>query len=84
MWYIYVLESLTDKKWYTGLTNDINARLRKHNTGQVKSTKSRKPFKIIYYEFCLHKKDAEAREKYLKSGMGKRYIKNRLKNYLNF
>ncbi len=84
MWYIYILESLKDHKWYTGFTNNIEARLIKHNTGQVFSTESRKPFKMIYYEACLHKKDAEAREKYPKSGMGKRYIKNRLKNYLNF
>ncbi len=84
MWYVYILESLVDNKWYTGFTDDIKARLDRHNKGQVFSTKSRKPFKIIYYEACLHKKDAEAREKYLKSGMGKRYIKNRLNNYLNF
>ena len=83
MWYVYVLKSTKDNKWYTGLTDSINTRLKKHNSGKVFSTKSRKPFKIIYYEASLDKKDAEARERYLKSGMGKRYIKNRLKNYFN-
>ena len=84
MWYVYVLKSLKDNKWYTGITGDLGARLKEHNSGRVFSTKSRKPFKIMYYEASLDKKDAEARERYLKSGMGKRYLKNRLKHYLNF
>ncbi len=46
------------------------------------STKSGLPWKLIYYEGCLNEKDAKAREKYLKSGMGKRYIKNRLKFFI--
>ena len=50
-----------------------------HNTKLNKSTKFGTPWKLIYYEASLHSKDAKAREKYLKSGMGKRYIKNRLK-----
>ena len=50
---------------------------------RVQSTKDRLPIKLIYYEACIDEKDARAREKYLKSGMGKRYIRNRLKNYLN-
>jgi putative endonuclease len=45
--------------------------------------KFRIPFKLIYYEACSSGKDAFAREKYLKSGMGKRYLKNRLKDYLS-
>ena len=65
--------------WYTGYTNDLKKRILEHDTGRNFATKSRKPFELIYYEACLHRKDAEAREKYLKSGMGKRYIKNRLK-----
>jgi len=49
----------------------------------VPSTKGRGPFELIYYEMCLNKDDAVAREKYLKSGMGKRYLKNRLKRFLS-
>jgi len=45
-------------------------------------TKGKGPFKIIYYEASLHEEDAMAREKYLKSGMGKRYLKNRVKRSL--
>jgi len=84
MWYTYTIKSLKDTKWYTGYTNDLRRRILEHNSGKNFSTKNRIPFKLIYYEACLNKEDARAREKYLKSGMGKRYIKNRLKNYLNF
>lgn len=82
MYYTYVLMSKKDGKWYTGSTGDLRKRFREHNSGRNFSTKSRFPFKLIYYEACLDKKDAEAREKYLKSGMGKRYLKNRLKRFL--
>ena len=82
MYYNYLLKSLKDKNWYTGYTKDLNKRLKEHNNGKVYSTKHKRPLKIIYYEVCQDKEDAKAREKYLKSGMGKRYLKNRIKNYL--
>ena len=85
MWYyVYVLQSKKDNNFYTGYTKNLNRRLKKHNNGDVPSTRLRTPLKLIYYESCLNQQDACAREKYLKSGMGKRYIKNRLKKYLNF
>ena len=85
MWYyVYVLQSKKDKKFYIGFTHDLNKRTKEHNEGNIFSTKSKKPFKLVYYEVSLNKKDAFKREKYLKTGMGKRYIKNRLKDYLNF
>lgn len=46
------------------------------------ATKNRGPFELIYYEACKNKTDAFVREKYLKTGMGKRYVKNRLKRFL--
>jgi len=81
-WYIYVIQSLKDKKWYTGITNDLRKRFNKHNKNKVLSTKKRGPFRLIYYEACLNKNDAVARETFLKTGMGKRYLKNRLKRFL--
>lgn len=81
-WYIYVIRSKRDCNWYTGYTNNLQERISKHNNQQVFSTKSRIPFELIYSEACLNKDDAMAREKYLKSGMGKRYLKNRLKIFL--
>jgi putative endonuclease len=79
MWYVYVLYSLKDGKFYVGCTNDLRERIKEHNQGKVKSTKERRPLQLIYYEACWNKKDAYKREKYLKSGYGKRTLKKRLK-----
>ena len=74
---------MKDKKFYVGYTNNLKKRFDQHNKGEVMSTKNRRPLKLVYYEACLNEKDALHREKYLKSTYGKRYIKNRIKNYLN-
>jgi putative endonuclease len=67
---------------YVGYTKDLKIRIQQHNTGLVTSTKKRRPLILIYYEACLNQQDATHREKYLKTSWGKRYVKNRLKNYL--
>jgi len=82
MVYTYVLQSLRDNKFYTGSTNDLQTRIKEHQDGKVPSTRYRRSFRIIYYEACLNDHDARLREQYLKTAWGKRYIKNRLKNYL--
>ena len=82
MYYTYVLVSEKDKKFYTGSTGDLRKRFKEHNSGYNFSTKSRRPFKLIYYEACVDQEDAEAREKYLKSGKGKKYLRQRLKRFL--
>ncbi len=81
-YYVYVLQSEVDKKFYTGYTNNIIRRINEHNSGKVFSTKNRFPLKLVYWEGCINQKDATNREKYLKSSWGKRYLKNRIKNYL--
>lgn len=80
--YVYIIESITTKDLYTGCTNNLKRRFEQHNSGDSTYTKYRGPYKLIYYEACLNKKDAYVREKYLKTGMGKRYIKNRIKNQI--
>ena len=82
MFYVYGIQSKKDSKWYTGSTNNLRKRFREHNDNRVFSTKGRGPFELVYYEACMNEQDARAREKYLKSGMGKRYLKNRLKRFL--
>lgn len=82
MYYVYVLNCKKDNKLYTGYTIDLRKRLAEHDGGKSQWTKSRLPVKLIYYEACLNKEDARSRELYLKSGMGKRYLKNRLKRFL--
>ena len=83
MYYVYVLKSLKDHEWYTGCTADIGKRFVEHTSGWQCSTKYRGPFELIYYEFCLNKKDAFRREVYLKSGVGKKYLKKRLEQYFD-
>ena len=82
MFYTYVLLSEKDHEFYVGFTEDLRARVEKHRTGKVKSTASRRPLKLIYYEACLHKGDATKREKYFKTGFGRRFLKNRLESFL--
>jgi len=77
-WYVYVLQN-KHKKWYIGSTKNLRKRILQHNSGKNKSTKYGVPWKIIYCEISINQQDARAREKYLKSGMGRRYLKNRLK-----
>ncbi|MFH1428077.1 MAG: GIY-YIG nuclease family protein [Patescibacteria group bacterium] len=78
MYYTYVLLCLKDNKLYIGWTDDLKNRFKKHNEGKVESTKYRKPFILIYYEACLSKEAAIKREKYFKTGFGRRFLKNRL------
>ena len=80
-YYTYVLKSLKDEKHYTGFTKKLKERLEMHNTGKVSSTKYRRPFELVYFEACKSIDSAIHREKYLKIAYGKRYLKNRLKNY---
>ena len=82
MFYVYVLLSEKDGNLYTGSSSDLKRRIVEHKNGRVKSTTNRRPLKLVYYEACLNEDDARGRERYLKSGMGKKYIRGRLKNYL--
>ena len=79
MYYVYVLQSLKDKKLYYGMTTDLEKRVKQHNKGKVKSTRSRRPLKIIYFEEAENRKKARSKEKYFKSGFGRKYIKNKIK-----
>ncbi len=74
MYYVYVLRSINFNRQYVGFTSNIKNRLNQHNTGKTKSTKPYKPWKILFYEKFENKKDAIAREKYLKSGIGREFI----------
>jgi len=78
-YYVYILESKADGKFYTGYTSDLRRRLEEHNSGLTKSTKYRLPLELVYFEGSNSSKDALKREKYLKTTYGKRYIKNRIK-----
>ena len=78
MYFIYVLKSQKDNKLYYGFTNNLERRIMEHNNGKVGSTKSRTPFKLIYFENAISILEARKKEKYFKSGFGRKYIKNKL------
>ena len=82
MFYTYILKSTKNSLMYTGYTKDLRKRFKEHNNNESTYTKGRGPFKLIYYEACVDELDARSREKYLKAGKGKRYIKSRLKRFL--
>jgi len=82
MFYTYILKSEKNGRFYTGYTNDLRKRLIQHNKGKSCYTKNNTPYLLVYYEACLSKDDARSREVYLKSGMGKRFVKNRIKCFL--
>ena len=81
MYYTYVLQSEKDWKLYTWYTENLKLRLESHEKWQVKSTKDRRPLKLVYYEACLNQEDATKREKYFKTHYGKMFLKKRLKSY---
>ena len=78
MYYVYILKSKLHDFHYTGSTDSLKIRLREHNTGLVKSTKNKKPYKIVWYCGFEDKKLALEFEKYLKVGSGKAFAKKRL------
>jgi putative endonuclease len=80
MYYTYILQSQKDQTFYTGMTENISRRLQEHNTGQTKSTKHRAPFELVYAEEFKTRTEARAREKFFKSGSGREFRDNILKN----
>jgi len=83
MYYIYILKSKKDLKLYIGFTKNLKNRFKEHSKGKVKSTKNRRPFILVYYEAFLSKEDAIEKEKYYKSGPGRKYIKRHIRRTLN-
>lgn len=70
MYFVYILQSIKDDSYYTGVTADVEERLKEHNEGSTKSTSHKKPFNLIWFCGFLDKKKAYDFEKYLKAGSG--------------
>lgn len=81
MYYVYVLHSEVDHGLYIGFTANLVKRRNEHNAGKSKATAGRRPLRLIYYESYLLQKDAEGRERFLKSGAGRRYLDRQLVHY---
>jgi putative endonuclease len=74
--YVYILQSELDPaRFYTGATEDLKARLVKHNAGEVPHTSKFKPWRIKTYFAFADKPSAFAFEQYLKSGSGRAFAK---------
>ena len=78
MFFVYVIRSTKYNRNYTGLTSNFERRFDEHNTGRNKTTKPYRPFEIILIEEYPDRPSARKREKYLKSGIGREFIKSKI------
>ena len=70
MYYVYVLKSLKDSRYYIGYTQNLKTRINKHNSGLVKSTTNRRPLRVVYFEQFSQAVEARKRERKIKSMKG--------------
>ena len=82
MHYVYILRSASDDVLYIGYSANLRRRIVQHNSSTSFATSYRGPWTLIYYEAYLEQMDALGREKYLKSGGGRRLLRAQLRNYL--
>ena len=80
MKYVYILESLDSEHFYAGITDDVPARLARHNAGEVPHTSKYRPWRLKTYVAFSDEKQAFAFEKYLKSGSGRAFAKKQKKH----
>jgi putative endonuclease len=76
MYFVYVISSEARKYIYVGITNNLDRRIDEHNRGYNKTTRAYRPFKLIFTEEFTTRTAAREREKYLKSGFGKEFLKS--------
>jgi putative endonuclease len=76
MFFVYAIKSTVRNYIYVGMTNNLERRLIEHNNGENSSTKAYKPFVLIYTVAFPTRIEAREKEKYLKSGIGKEYLKS--------
>ena len=78
MFYVYILQSISSGKYYTGQTEDLTRRLEEHNIGQSRYTNNKDPWKLVYNEECETRTEAIFRERYLKTGAGRDWLKKNI------
>ena len=83
MFYVYVLYSLKSKRLYIGTTSNLEQRVEDHNKGLGgQYTRVNRPFKLVYYEAFLSKKDASKQEKFYKTGYGREVLRGKIEESL--
>ena len=80
MYFVYAIKSINRNYIYVGMTNEVERKFEEHNTGKNKTTRPYKPFKLFYSEKFRTRTEARKREKYLKSGIGKEFLKSLIKD----
>ena len=83
MFTVYILKSQNFPKFYTGQTNNLELRLKQHNAGNSTYSSRYGPWKVVYTEQLASREEAVAREKYLKTAAGRRWIKKQMKGKVN-
>lgn len=82
MYFVYLLENRTDRSWYIGYTANLKRRIIEHQSGNgCRTTSMKSGWKLIYFECYANKQDAFEREKFLKGGSGRNYLKKQLRHY---
>jgi putative endonuclease len=75
-YYVYAIHSESRNYIYVGISNDVERRLKEHNSGYNKTTKPYRPYTVIYKEELRSRKEARIREKFLKGGSGRKFLKS--------
>jgi putative endonuclease len=83
MWFVYALSSLAKNSIYVGLTHEVEERTTRHESGRERTTRPYRPFAVLLVECFATRPEARRREKYLKSGVGKEYLKELRRRKLN-
>jgi putative endonuclease len=78
MFYAYVIRSISTGYLYKGHCENLEERLKQHNSGMTESIKMYIPFEVVYFECFDTREEAIKREKYFKSATGRRFLKNKL------
>jgi len=78
VYYFYILQSNRDGKFYYGHTDNLKQRLKKHQEGLTRSTKSRRPLELVYYESFTTRKEALSREHQFKNGRTRKETRDKL------
>lgn len=78
MWYVYILKSTKKERMYVGFTNDLRKRIKKHNQGEVQSTKHYLPLELEAYVAVNTESKARELEKYFKTGSGRAVLNKRI------
>ncbi len=72
-YYVYIIQSLKDKSFYSGMTSNLERRVKEHNKSDIKTTRSKKPWRLVYSQNYPSRVEAREREQYLKSGQGREF-----------